>query len=184
MLNVRNNLQHLDVEEIQAIARSRYLPFSVCTFNIEGRLNISTIIRSAQALGAKEVIVFGRRRFDLRGCVGTQNYIPVTKVDGLTEEGNIDCEEFRRFVSIHDYTPIYAEVGGSDYRTTNFRSISNPLLVLGEEQQGIPEELLTDIQVEIPMVGVTRSFNVGVAGSIIMEEISRQLRGRKDKCNG
>ena len=178
MLNVQSNLQHLEVEQIKAIASQKYLPFSVCCLNIEGRLNVSTIIRSAQALGAKEVIVFGRRRFDLRGCVGAQNYIPITKVSGLTEEGNINCELFNEYVHDNAYTPIFCEVGGTDYRDVDYSHISNPILVLGEEQAGIPEELLsTGLVVGIPMIGVVRSFNVGVAGSIIMEEVSRQLRG-------
>lgn len=182
MLNVQNNLQHLTVEEIKAVAAQRYLPFSVCSLNIDGRLNVSTIIRSAQALGAKEVVVFGRRRFDLRGCVGTQNYIPIKKVSGLSEDGDIDCELFNEYILANSYTPIFCEVGGSDYRDVDYRKFVNPILVVGEEQRGIPENLLDGSNpiVEIPMVGVTRSFNVGVAASIIMEEVSRQMRGYYD----
>ena len=124
MLNVKTELQHLTVEEIKAVAEQRYLPFSVCSLNITGRLNVSTIIRSAQALGAKEVIVFSRRRFDLRGCVGMQNYIPVKKVSGLSEEGDIDCELFNEYILANNYTPIFCEVGGHDYRVLTIAGLS------------------------------------------------------------
>jgi tRNA (guanosine-2'-O-)-methyltransferase len=48
------------------------------------------------------------------------------------------------------------------------------VLVLGHEQSGIPPEALEhlDVTVEIPMIGVGRSLNVAVAGSLALYRLA------------
>lgn len=177
--NIDDSLKSFELETIQKVQEFRSLPFSVCCLNLKSDLNISTMIRTASILGAENFIIFGRRRFDRRGCVGAQNYINLIRVNGLTEEGEINVSLFLDFVKSENYTPVYCEVGGEDYRNFNFRRVSNPLLVFGEENEnGVPSSLLNSggPVVGIPQVGVMRSLNVSCASAIIIEQISRQLR--------
>lgn len=50
------------------------------------------------------------------------------------------------------------------------------VLVLGAEREGIPAELLPllDVCVEIPQLGLVRSFNVHVSGALVAWEYTRQ----------
>lgn len=50
------------------------------------------------------------------------------------------------------------------------------VLVLGDEGKGIPADILSilDIALEIPQIGITRSLNVHVSGSLVLWEYTRQ----------
>ena len=50
------------------------------------------------------------------------------------------------------------------------------VLVLGAEAQGIPADILSllDVAIEIPQLGMTRSLNVHVSGSIVLWEYTKQ----------
>ncbi len=54
------------------------------------------------------------------------------------------------------------------------------LLVLGNEQSGVPQRLLPllDACVEIPMLGVTRSMNAHVSGAMAVWQFVQQLLGQ------
>lgn len=176
VLNVRPALQHLDYEDVLAIQQQVRLPFAVCALNVHKDLNIATMIRTAVVLGASDFYVFGRRAIDRRGTVGAQNYINLFRVEGLDDE-DISTEKFENWVSTVPYTPIFCETDGEDYRQFDYSRIGNPMLVMGEEQLGLPEDIKRKYTVRVPQVGVTKSLNVSIAAAIIMEEVSRQLRG-------
>lgn len=50
------------------------------------------------------------------------------------------------------------------------------VLLLGAEKEGIPVDLLQDVDlcVEIPQLGITRSLNVHVSGALLLWEYTRQ----------
>lgn len=58
------------------------------------------------------------------------------------------------------------------------------VLLLGDEQRGIPVELLplVDTCVEIPQRGVTRSLNVHVTGALAIWEYSKQKMLKGAQC--
>ena len=180
-LNVIEKYQNLLVEEIQHIQREQSFPYSIALFNVDYNINISTIIRSACTFGAGKVFVFGKRRFDLRGCVGSQNYIEIVKCGGLTEDDQIDFDVFDYTMNSNNCTPVYIETG--DYNPiedVDINNITNPCFVFGNEKQGIPNHLLNRTNTFcIPQVGVMRSLNVGLAASIAMYEISKKYGKEK-----
>lgn len=50
------------------------------------------------------------------------------------------------------------------------------VLLLGAEKEGIPVDLLQEVDrlVEIPQLGITRSLNVHVSGALLLWEYTRQ----------
>jgi tRNA G18 (ribose-2'-O)-methylase SpoU len=184
--NVRDELKNLTVPEIKVIHDSDRLPFDVCFFNVEGDLNLSVGIRSASLLGARRVFVFGRKKFDNRGLVGTDKYIDIISVPGLKKDGvMIDINAFEEMCQNFHLDPWLVEHDGRyvddvDWKLENrLQRPGNCLcLVFGNESNGLPKDLL-DLdypRTSIPQYGVMRSFNVSAAASIVMYEVSKTLR--------
>lgn len=72
--NVIDFYKYWNTEAILADLNTKRFNYSVLCTNIRGDFNVSCIIRSANAFLAKEVIVYGKKKFDRRGSVGTHHY--------------------------------------------------------------------------------------------------------------
>ena len=134
--------------------------------------NLGTIIRTADAAGADGVIL-GNGCADLfnpktvRSTMSSLFNVPIC----IPEDSKKTFEYFKTHgVKIFGSTPhteklIYDE---------DFTGPS--MLVLGNEANGISDELLTmcDACVKIPMVGSAESLNVATAGAVLIYEALRQ----------
>jgi tRNA G18 (ribose-2'-O)-methylase SpoU len=161
--------------EIVKAQKDQAQPFSIAILNIEGGLNIATIIRTACLFGAEKVFIYGRTRFDRRGMVGAQNYIPIMKV----EDKDLIFEKFRDLMENEWYYPIFCETGGTPIEEFECRRGGNfrPCFVFGNESVGIPDNFLDKGYpiVSIRQFSVMRSLNVAVAAGIVMHSfISRK----------
>lgn len=74
------------------------------------------------------------------------------------------------------YILIGVEQTANSKPLTEYTFPHNALLLLGNEKEGIPADLiqLLDVCVEIPQVGVIRSLNVHVSGALLIWEYTRQ----------
>ncbi|XP_067009826.2 probable methyltransferase TARBP1 isoform X2 [Anabrus simplex] len=74
------------------------------------------------------------------------------------------------------YTVVGAEQTANSTLLHKMKFPKKTLLLLGNEKEGIPADLLPllDVCVEVPQQGVTRSLNVHVTGAIFVWEYSRQ----------
>lgn len=178
--NVRDELKHLPVEKLRAMCDEDRMSFSVCALNIEGDLNVGMMARTALIMGANEFIIYGRRKIDNRSLVGANNYMKITKIDGLTEDGQIDCQKFKNTMKEMLLEPIFIETGGQVLDEFIWPVSRLPIcLVFGNEGSGIPNELLTNAPfvVSIPQRGVLRSLNVAAAASIVMWDMRMRFYG-------
>lgn len=185
--NVLPEYKHMTTEERRAVCDSDRLPFKVAILNVTGELNTGTIIRNALLMGAQEVLVIGRRRIDKRGTVGSENYINVERIDAMIDEVTIDCDEVRKIFKERNLYPIYVEQGGVnipnfDWQASFDKSAVNgltPVLVLGNENRGVPDELLNDGSdseiVSVAQRGVVRSYNVGVTSGMVMMDMLTKM---------
>ena len=140
--------------------------------NVQDPGNLGTIIRTADAAGADGVIL-GEGCADLfnpkvvRSTMSSLFNLPIC----ISEDSRKTFEYFKsKGVKIFGSTPhtdtlIYSE---------NFTN--STMLVLGNEANGISDDLLTmcDACVKIPMVGGAESLNVATAGAILIYEAVRQ----------
>lgn len=133
--------------------------------------NLGTVIRTVDAVGAKGIILVGETTdpFSLetvRATMGSIFAVPIAK-------GSLD--DFlgwrRGFSGLVAGTHLK---GAVDYRSVNY-SNEPVLLLMGNEQQGLPEKLTQtcDRLVKIPQAGRADSLNLAVATGVMLFEIRR-----------
>ena len=183
--NVKDDLKELELDEIQKISKDNALPYAVAALNVDGDLNLGTMIRNAVIFGAEQFFIFGRRKYDKRSTVGAHNYIDITKID--LDIDKLDEEQIHVFRSTlwnAHYTPIFVETGGDNFSSMDFSSqytYLKPCFVFGSEHGGIPFDL-TELStcITIPQHGVLRSLNVSSASSIILHKAYMDFTKEKD----
>jgi tRNA G18 (ribose-2'-O)-methylase SpoU len=187
--NVHDALKNRTLTELQDIQRGHTLPFAVCAISITGDLNVGMIARTACIFGAQEFVIFGRRKYDKRSTVGAQNYMPITRIDGFEEGTTLSPTKFYDMLRLHRYTPVFVEQGGDTLDavvlTTGWKKYlsmyvqpgTSPCLVFGNENEGIPEELMLPgyAKISIDQRGVLRSLNVSAAAAILIHSLSNAL---------
>ncbi|WP_273782567.1 RNA methyltransferase [Bartonella sp. ML69XJBT] len=133
--------------------------------------NLGTIIRTADAVGAKGVILIGETTDPfspetVRATMGSIFSIPL-----------YHCDE-TAFLNWSDHfkgTIVGTHLKGStDYRTIDFKH-GPVILLMGNEKQGLPESLANhcDKLARIPQSGRADSLNLAIATAIMLYEIRR-----------
>jgi RNA methyltransferase, TrmH family len=135
--------------------------------------NLGTIIRTADAAGASGVILVGDctdpfSMETVRATMGSMFALPLVKTtptDFLKWKKSADA----RLVATH-------LAGAVDYRTIDYRS-KPVILMMGNEQSGLPDELAqaADKLARIPQVGMADSLNLAVATGVMLFEVRRHL---------
>ena len=135
--------------------------------------NLGTIIRTADAAGIKGVILVGATTdaFSIetvRATMGSIFALPILKCD---------IEAFLNWQKAHDISVIGSHLKGSvDYRTIDYKS-KPTVLLMGNEQAGLPDELASkcDQLARIPQVGDADSLNLAIATALMSYEARRHL---------
>ena len=134
--------------------------------------NLGTIIRTADAVGAKGVILVGETTdpFSIetvRATMGSVFAVPVAK----TDTGGF-LQWRKGFPGLVVGTHLK---GAVDYRTIDYGG-RPVLLLMGNEQQGLPDELAAacDRLLRIPQAGRADSLNLAVATGVALYEIRRK----------
>ncbi|WP_273759064.1 RNA methyltransferase [Bartonella sp. ML70XJBT.G] len=133
--------------------------------------NLGTIIRTADAVGAKGVILIGETTDPfspetVRATMGSIFSVPLYHCDETT------------FLNWSDHfkgTIVGTHLKGStDYRTIDFKH-GPVILLMGNEKQGLPESLANhcDKLARIPQSGRADSLNLAIATAIMLYEIRR-----------
>jgi tRNA(Leu) C34 or U34 (ribose-2'-O)-methylase TrmL len=169
-LAVRDEFKGMAPEEIKKALDARRFPFSVCVANVEYDFNLGTIIRNANAFLAREVVIYGRRKMDLRGAMGAHVYENVVHVR--------DAKELAAHARERGYKLVCFEEAEGAVPLAEFAWPPDPLMIFGQEGPGIPAEVraLADATVMIPLFGSMRSINVGVAAGIAMHDWHTKTR--------
>lgn len=172
--NVIDYYKYWNTEAILADLDEKRNNFSILCSNIYQDFNLSTAIRNSNAFLAKEVIIYGRKRYDKRGAVGTFNYTHFKYVRELEDLNNFIKEEkdkgslFVGIDNINNSLPIESHIWPKD------RHI---IFCFGQEQVGLPQEIIDECDEirYISQYGSVRSLNVGVASGIVMYSYVSQL---------
>jgi len=173
---------------IAVVARQRWAPLSMVNPNageiwvaleaIQDPGNLGTILRTADAVGAKGVILLEHTTdpYDpvavraSMGAVFTQQLVRTTQ------------EEFLRWCA-QTHPPL---IGTSDKARQDYHEFSYPqglILMMGSEREGLSPvyAALCQTMVAIPMVGRVDSLNVAVATAVVLYEIFNQRRRRENR---
>ena len=156
--------------------------------NIRSCYNVGAILRSAEGFGVSSVVLSGYtpRPHD-------KNLLPHLreKLDKEIHKTALGAEDMLKTEVAENLTALLSRLKSQNYQIVGLENnikqdvcqINDPglrkklgqkiVLILGEEVNGIPEELydLIDLFVEIPMKGQKESFNVSVAAGIALYAI-------------
>ncbi|MEO6886346.1 MAG: RNA methyltransferase [Jatrophihabitantaceae bacterium] len=136
--------------------------FAVAIENWHHDRNIGTIVRTANAFLAREVVIVGRRRWNRRGAMVTDRYQHIVHVS--------DVPELVEHAHAADLTIIGIDnlPGAVPIETTPLPR--KALLLFGQESVGLTDEARAacSIVCSIAQYGSTRSINAGVAAGIAM----------------
>ena len=122
-------------------------------------VNVGTLWRSAYQLGASGIFTIGNRY--KRQCSDTpksHRHIPLRHYDDFD-----DFNYHRPF----DTLLVGVEIGGAALR--EFNHPNSCIYLLGAEDYGLPQEIIRSCDCVLSIESInTPSFNVAVAGSIVM----------------
>lgn len=131
--------------------------------SVQNPLNVGTIIRTADALGAAGVIlspdcadVYSPKV--LRGTMGSVYHLPI-----------IRCDDFYKV--LEGYKSSGFKIVAGDLRGTELKPVEgNSIMVIGNEGNGITDKLrnMCDVLWKINMPGKAESLNAAVAAGIML----------------
>lgn len=135
--------------------------------------NLGTIIRTADAAGASGVILVGESTdpFSMetvRATMGSVFAVPLVKTS---------VADFLSWKKGADVSVVATHLAGAvDYRTIDYKK-KPVVLLMGNEQSGLPEELAreADALARIPQVGLADSLNLAIATGVMLFEARRHL---------
>jgi tRNA G18 (ribose-2'-O)-methylase SpoU len=168
--NIADKYRDMPVKEIRDDVIAKSLGYTVMALNIHGCLNIGNLMRTVNLCGAQKFIIFGRRKYDSRGCVGAQHYIDMERVDAIrdadkrdfTDENLVDKlaeddyildeQVFIDYIIMNNYLPVFIEQDQFSKPATNdnitliihlAQELDRiPCFILGNESFGIPQNIL------------------------------------------
>jgi tRNA G18 (ribose-2'-O)-methylase SpoU len=166
--NVVDRYRYWRLDAIVAdLDRDRH-DFAVAIENWQHDANIGTVVRTANAFNAAEVVIVGRRRWNRRGAMVTDRYqhiVHLADIDALVAH----AEQTRRVLVAIDNAP-----GAEPLETATLPR--RALLVFGQEGPGLSDaaRAAATALYSIAQYGSTRSINAGVAAGIAMHAWIRQ----------
>ena len=133
--------------------------FEIGVYCPKTELNIGTLWRSAYQLGAHGIFTIGRRyKKQASDTLGSFNHIPLRNYETF--------EDFYGHIP-YDCQLVPIEMGGA--RLSNIVHPQKAIFLLGAEDYGLPQKITEKCKLVISLDSVgTNSYNVAVAGSIVM----------------
>lgn len=164
--NVIDFYKYWTEEAIKADLRTKHNNFSALVVNLINDFNLGSLIRNSNAFCAKEVIVYGNKKYDRRGTVGTHLYSDMKHVK-FVEELDLKDKIVIGIDNIEGAVPI---------ETFEWPKDKHVVLAFGQETTGLCDEIikLCDHIVYIKQYGSVRSLNVGCASAIAMFSYCQQ----------
>jgi tRNA G18 (ribose-2'-O)-methylase SpoU len=166
--NVVDRYRYWTLAAIVADLDTRRHDFAVAIENWHHDLNIGTVVRTANAFLAREVIIVGRRRWNRRGAMVTDRYQHVRHVP--------QPESLAEYAASADYSIIGIDNLPGAQPLESAQLPRNALLLFGQESTGLSDaaRAVASVTYSIAQFGSTRSINAGVAAGIAMHAWIRQ----------
>lgn len=155
-------------------------PISIAAWNISKEHNVGSLVRTAHAVAAEEVVLVGAREWNVEAARTADLYTTVTRVP--------DLQAFRDHLAAGGWRLVAVELDRRAVPLFEAEYPERPCFLLGAELGGVPAELLDEARliVQIPQWGLVPSLNLAVAGSIVLYDCLAKLHrsGRLDRPRG
>lgn len=162
---------YVDIEDI-LIRETDQSPLIVVLDGVTDPHNLGAIIRTAEAAGAKGVVIGKHRAAPVtetvaKAAAGALEYMPVARVSNI-------AQTLKRLKD-EGYWVVGAAPDASE-RLTDVDYKGKTVVVIGSEGQGLHRlvEECCDFLVAIPILGRVQSLNASVAAGVMLYEVVRQ----------
>lgn len=153
----------------------------VVAHNIRSTHNIGSLMRTCEGFGVKKLYLSGYTPYPQAGEDDRLPHV-VRKLNQQISKTALGAEKSVTWQNVKDINQLLDELKSSGYKVialeqtdksielNKFKPPSKVALLLGEEVDGVDQELLKacDAAVEIPMLGKKESFNVTIAAAIAL----------------
>jgi 23S rRNA (guanosine2251-2'-O)-methyltransferase len=162
-------------EELRNIKRN---PIYFVLDRIIDTYNIGSLFRLADAIAISKVYLCGDMEYPPnsrihKAAVGTENWVPWVKTESTLKTVKKLKTKGVQIIAIEQSD------SSTDYRELTKDKIHFPTAIIcGNESFGIPKEILkeADITVELPMLGINKSFNVWGSTAVVAYKVLETLR--------
>ena len=141
--------------------------FGIGVYNSKSVENVGTLWRSAFMLGAAYIFTIGQRNAWEKAAdtYKTWRHIPALRY-----------EDWASFAAAAPYSTVWVAVEMGGIPLSEFVHPERAVYILGAEDAGLPKSVVSACQYCISLDGVrASSYNVAVAGSIVMYDRCRKL---------
>ena len=171
--------------KFDSVLSNRTRKITVVLEDIYQSHNASAVIRSCELFGIQDIhVIEGKNKFSYNNevSVGSAGWVDIYKYGPGSEFDSTDC--YRRLKDA-GYTIVAATPDKHSKSPDSIPVDDKIALLFGTEENGLSEEALanSDYSVTIPMYGFTESFNVSVACSLILRELTERLRRSNSNWN-
>ncbi len=166
----------LDTREeryLKKAANAAKYPFAVAAVNFSDDANIAYLARSLACFGGDSVHVIGKipdNKALVKYSGSLNRFIPFY--------GYSKPSDFIKFIKAEGWTIVSAELteGAVDFHTLRFDKTKKYMFVVGNESDGVPQEILTAsaLIAYIPMPGIGYCLNTSQTANIIFYEYAKQ----------
>jgi tRNA G18 (ribose-2'-O)-methylase SpoU len=148
-------------------------PMAIAAWEITKEHNVGSLVRTAHAVAAEEVLLVGEREWNVEAARTAELYTTVTQIAGI--------EEFRNHLRRQRWNLVAVELDDRAVNLFDADYPDRPCFLLGAELGGVPDELLGEAEliVQIPQWGLVPSLNLAVAGSIVVYDYLGKLHGQE-----
>ena len=155
-------------------------PLAIAAWNITKEHNVGSLVRTAHAVAAEEVLLIGERDWNVEAARTAELYTTVIQLP--------DADGFRSHLEKRNLKLVAVELDDRAVNLFDAEYPERPCFLLGAELGGVPPELLDDAElvVQIPQWGLVPSLNLAVAGSVVLYDfLAKQRRAdRLDRPTG
>ncbi|XP_078129306.1 tRNA (guanosine(18)-2'-O)-methyltransferase TARBP1 isoform X1 [Sander vitreus] len=141
---------------------------------IDKPTNLGGLCRTCEIFGASTLVLDSLRHVNDKHfqslSVSSELWLPLLEVKPM------ELTDFLQVKKSEGYCIVGVEQTANSQSLQDYQFPEKTLLLLGNEREGIPANLLQmfDVCVEIPQQGVTRSLNVHVSAALLIWEYTRQ----------
>ncbi len=169
--NVITEFKGLSVDEVKTRLLERSLDYAIVAEQTKHDFNLGSLIRNANAFGARAIYYVGLKHLDRRGCCGVQNYTTIEHLPTIADLIAIIERDNWTLVGIEN------DIDGA-VPLDDFIYPARPMLVFGTETCGLTKEMIAACKsiVYIPQIGSVPSLNVGTASGIVMNDYVTKYR--------
>lgn len=146
-------------------------PFAIAAWEISKEHNVGTLVRTAHAAAATEVILTGERDWNVEAARTADLYTEIIQLPA-------DPEPLRDHLAARRWNLVAVELAANATGLFDARYPDRPCFLLGAEIGGVPAELVADAElvVQIPQWGLVPCLNLAVAGSLVVYDYLGKCR--------